>query len=109
RTLYVGTPQLTAKVQILDDLGDVPAGFFKADPNAGDPTPLTTKLIDEHTLRKNLLPMELVIWPKIQNGPFAGNVTTWIVIDRGGRVREIDGPVSENAAVDELLRTQSGS
>jgi len=108
RTLDVGTPQLTAKVQILDDLGDVPAGFFEADPNAGDPTPLTTKLLDEPTLRKNLLPMEPVIWPKIQNGPFAGNVTTWIVIDRGGRVREIDGPVSENAAVDEAGKEAVG-
>ena len=102
RTLDVGTPQLTAKVQILDDLGDVPAGFFDADPNSGDPQPLQTKLIDEPTLRKNLLPMEPVNWPKIQNGPFSGNVTTWIVIDREGRVREIDGPVSENAAVDDV-------
>src|SRR6266536_2464538 len=31
RTLEVGTPQLTAKVQTLDDLGDVPARFFEAD------------------------------------------------------------------------------
>jgi hypothetical protein len=58
RTLDVGSPQLTARVQTLDDLGDVPAGFFEADPNAGDPKPLETKLIDEPTLRKNLLPME---------------------------------------------------
>jgi hypothetical protein len=101
RTLDVGSPQLTAKVQTLEDLDDVPAGFFEADPNGGDPKPLETKLIDEPTLRRNLLPMEPVIWPKVQNGPFAGNVTTWIVIDREGRVREIDGPVSQNAAVND--------
>jgi hypothetical protein len=108
RTLDVGTPQLTAKVQTLDDLGNVPAGFFDADPNGGDPKPLKTKLIDEPTLRKNLLAMEPVSWPKIQNGPFAGNVTTWIVIDRDGRVREIDGPVSENAAVNDVGKEAVG-
>ena len=52
--------------------------------------------------------MEPVIWPKIQNGPFAGNVTTWIVIDREGRVREIDGPVSENAAVNDVGKEAVG-
>jgi len=108
RTLDVGTPQLTAKVQTLDDLGDVPAGFFDADPTGGDSKPLETKVIDEPTLRKNLLPMEPVIWPKIQNGSFAGNVTTWIVIDRDGRVREIDGPVSENAAVNDVGKEAVG-
>ena len=108
RTLEVGTPQLTAKVQTLDDLGDVPARFFEADLNGGDTKPLQTKLIDEPTLRKNLLPMEPVIWLKIQNGPFAGNVTTWIVIDRAGMVREIDGPVSENAAVNDVGKEAVG-
>jgi hypothetical protein len=44
RTVNVGSPQVTAKVQTLDDLGEVPAGFFEADPNRGDPKPLETKL-----------------------------------------------------------------
>ena len=101
RTVNVGSPQVTAKVQTLDDLGEVPAGFFEADPAGGDLNPLETKLIDEPTLRKNLSPMKPVAWPTVQNGPFAGNVTTWIVIDRTGSVREIDGPVSENAAVND--------
>jgi hypothetical protein len=101
RTVNVGSPQVTAKVQTLDDLGRVPAGFFEADPASGDPKPLETKLIDEPTLRKNLLPMEPIVWPTVHDGPFTGSVTTWIVIDREGRIREIEGPVTENAAMED--------
>jgi len=102
RTVNVGSPQVTAKIETLEDLGQVASGFFDSAAKDGDPRPLGTELIDEPTLRKNLLPMEPVTWPAVHDGPFAGNVTTWIVIDREGRVREIDGPVSENAAVNDV-------
>jgi hypothetical protein len=48
--------------------------------------------------------MEPVSWPTIQNGSLEGNVTGWIVVDRAGNVREMDGMVSENSAVDETGR-----
>lgn len=58
RTVNVGSPQVTAKVTTLDDLGEIPVGFFDAAVKGGDPQPLQTVMVDETSLRKNLLPME---------------------------------------------------
>jgi len=99
RTVNVGTPQVTAKVVTLEDLRDVPAGFFDARETDGDAQPLQTVPIDEISLRKNLLPTIPLVWPPVKDGPLEGNVTTWIVIDRKGKVREFDGDVSENSTM----------
>jgi len=104
RAVNVGSPQVTARIETLEDLGEVPSGFFDSEAKDGDPKPLGTEVIDEPALRKNLLPMEPVSWPTIKDGSLEGNVTGWIVVDRAGNVREIDGIVSENSAVDETGR-----
>jgi len=104
RTVNVGTPQVTAKVQMLDDLGPLPKGFFDATVKGGDSQPLQTVLLDETSLRKNLLPMEIVSWPPLQDGPLEGNVTTKVVVDREGKVREIGSVVSENSGVNDAGR-----
>ncbi len=101
RTVNVGTPQVTAKVTMLEDLSDPPAHLFDFDAKAADVPPLRTVLLDESSLRKNLLPMQPVSWPTLKDGPLEGNVTTIIVVDREGKVREIKGVVSENSGVDE--------
>lgn len=97
-TVNVGTPQVTAKITTLENLGETPVGFFSTS-NFGDSQPLQTVLLDETSLRKNLLPMEPVSWPPLQDGPLAGNVTTQVVVDREGKVREVGTVVSENSAV----------
>ncbi len=102
RTVNVGSPQVSAKVDTLEDLGQVPSGFFDSAADDGDQHPLKTDLIDELALRRNLLTMEPVSWPSIQGGSLQGNVTAWIVVDRRGRVQEIDGIVSENSAVNQV-------
>jgi len=89
RTVSWGSPEVTAKVVTLEDLGEVPSGFFDAEAKGGDPQPLQTVLLDETTLRKNLLPMEPVMWPPLQDSSLEGNVTTDIVVDREGKVREV--------------------
>jgi len=101
RTVNVGTPQVTAKVVTLEDLHDVPTGFFDVSETAGASQPLQTESIDEVSLRKNLLQTSAVVWPSVQEGPLEGNVTTWIIIDTKGKVREIDGIVSENSAMNQ--------
>src|SRR5215469_2232439 len=101
RAVNVGSPQVTASIETLEDLGAMPSGFFNSDAKEGDAKPLGTQLIDEPTLRKNLLAMEPVSWPAIQDGALEGNVTGWIVVDRAGNVREMDGIVSENSAMNE--------
>jgi len=104
RTVNVGSPQVTAKVTVLEDLGVVPADFFKATGKAGEAQPLRTILVDESSLRKNLLPIEPVSWPPLQDGPLEGNVTSQIVVDREGKVRQIGALVSENSGVNEAGR-----
>jgi hypothetical protein len=104
RTVNVGTPQVTARVTTLEDLGDPSAGLFDADAKNADVQPLRTLLIDEPTLRKNLLPMQPPSWPPLKDGPLEGNVTTEVVIDREGKVREIKSVVSENSGVNEAGR-----
>jgi hypothetical protein len=54
----VGTPQVTAKITKLEDLEEIPGGFFSTSSNAGDFQSLQTVLLDEISLRKNLLPMD---------------------------------------------------
>lgn len=104
RTVSWGSPEATAKVVTLEDLGEVPSGFFDAEAKGGDLQPLQTLLIDETTLRKNLLPMEPIVWPPIQDGSLEGNVTTDVVVDRAGKIREIGSIVSENSAVNDVGR-----
>jgi len=104
RTVNVGSPQLTAKVTTLEDLREIPAEFFDATAKGGDPQPLQTVLLDETSLRKNLLPMEPPAWPPLQDGPLQGNVTTIIVVDREGKVREIESVISENSGVNDTGR-----
>jgi hypothetical protein len=104
RTVNVGSPQVTAKVTVLEDLGVVPAGFFDTTRKDGDAQPLHTVLVDESSLRKNLRSIELVSWPPLQDGPLEGNVTSQIVVDRDGKVRQIGTLVSENSGVNDAGR-----
>jgi Gram-negative bacterial TonB protein C-terminal len=101
QTVKGGSPEVTATVTTLEDLESVPTSFFDTNVPGGDPQPLSTELIDEPTLRKNMLPTEPIIWPTLQDGSLEGNVTTWIVIDREGKVREMQTVVSENSGVNE--------
>jgi hypothetical protein len=102
RTVNVGTPQVTARITTLEDLGATSAGFSDAAAQGGDAHALQTVLMDETSLRNNLLPMEPIRWPPIQDGPLEGNVTTQVIVDREGKVRDIGTVVSENSAVNEV-------
>ena len=103
-TINVGSPQVTAKVTTLEDLGEVPTGFFDVSANGGDTEPIDTVLIDETSLRKNLLPVPALSWPPIQDGPLEGHITTDVVLDREGSVREIGALISDNPGLDEAAK-----
>ena len=45
------------------------------------------------------MPDEPAPWPPLQDGPLEGNVTTEIIVDREGRVREFGSIISENNAI----------
>jgi hypothetical protein len=101
QTVSSGSPQVTAKISILEDLQNIPPDFFNARAKGGDAPLLRTELVEELSLRKNLLPMAPVAWPSLTNGPLEGAVTTKVVIDRMGRVREVGPIVSDNPGLSE--------
>jgi hypothetical protein len=103
QTVNSGSPEVTARVTTLEDLGGSPAGIFESK-GSGDSPLLRTVMVDEPSLRKNLLTMEPIAWPPLQNGPLEGLLTTEIVVDRTGRVRQVGSIVGDNAGVDEVAK-----
>lgn len=109
RTVSVGSPEVTAKVTTLEDLREVPRGFFDADASGGDTLLLQTIVVEERSLRMNLLPAEPVVWPPLKDGPLEGAVTTEIVVDRTGKVRELGSILSDNPGLSEVAGKTIGS
>jgi hypothetical protein len=101
QTVTWGTPEVTAKITTLEDLRDVSPGFFDAEASGGDASLMRTAVVEETVLRKNLIPTEAAVWPALQDGPLEGAVTTSIVVDRAGKVREIGTILSDNPGLSE--------
>jgi len=109
RKVSVGSPEVTATVITLEDLENPPAAFFDASASGGDPSLLQTVSVEETSIRKNLLPTEPVNWPALKDGPLEGAVTTSIVLDRSGKVRELGSIVSDNPGLSETAGKAIGS
>lgn len=101
RTLKAGA---TATITTLDDLGDVPESFFDTAADGAAPEPLHTIVVDEISLRKSLIPSEAWTWPALKDGPLEGVLTTDIVVDREGRVRDVGTIVSDNPSLSDAAR-----
>jgi hypothetical protein len=106
QTVKAGSPEVTAKVVALEDLGDIPTDFFDTHRDGGDTQPLQAVVVDEIALRRNLLPGEPLTWPPLQDGPLEGILTTEVVIDREGKVRDSGTIVTDNPGVSDAARTQ---
>jgi hypothetical protein len=104
RTVGVGSPEVTAKIVTLEDLKDVPVTLFDAQATGADVHPIDTVMVDELSLRKHLLQFSQPTWPAVQNGARQGVLTTEVVVDRGGNVREVGPIVGDNPAVSEAAR-----
>lgn len=100
-TVSVGSPEVTAKITTLEDLRDTPRGLFDVEASGGDLPLLQTVVAEETTLRKNLLLTEPIVWPALKDGPLEGIVTTRIVVDRTGKVREVGTILSDNPGLSE--------
>jgi hypothetical protein len=104
RTVGVGSPEVTAKIVVLEDLHDVPSALFDAQAAGADPHPIQMVVVNELSLRKHLLELPKITWPAVQNGPQEGVLTTDVVVDRKGNVREIGPIVSANPAMNDTAR-----
>jgi len=104
RTVGAGSPQVIAKVTVLEDLGPAPADLFDAGASDGDVTLLRSVLVDEISMRKNLQPAAPPEWPALESGPTKGALTTTIAVDRSGKVREVGPIISNNPGVNDAAR-----
>ncbi|UWZ82222.1 energy transducer TonB [Occallatibacter riparius] len=104
RTVNVGSPQVTAKIVLLEDLSVVQGGWFDASAPDGD-EPINTVLMNELTTRENLVAQN-ISWPMPKDGPLEGVLTTEVSIDRAGKVREIGTIVSDNPAMNGAAHEQ---
>lgn len=105
RKVGAGSPEVTATVTTLEDLGKAPSSLFDTHALGGDVQLLDTVVLDESSLRKHLLATEPVQWPPLKNGPFEGILTTKVVVDREGRVREVGTIVSDNPEINGAARS----
>lgn len=103
-TVTHGTPEVTAKLTILEDMHQIPAGFLDASSPGGDNPMLHTIRLDELTARKSLIHEDPIDWPPLKDGPLDGALTTQVCIDRSGKVREIETIVSQNQGLDDVAR-----
>ena len=95
RTVSVGSPEVTAKITVLEDLKDPPENLF--DTGASSDPLLKTVVVPEMELRKSLLPTNGPSeWPPVGAGPLEGVTICDVTVDRDGRVREVKTPVSDN-------------
>jgi hypothetical protein len=100
-TVASGYVEVTARLSVLEDLGNVPEEFFNATATGGDAQPIETIVLSDAELRQNLLPGTQFVWPAVKDGPLEGNVGTDIVLDRTGKVREMEATIAENPAVND--------
>jgi len=109
QTVKVGSPEVTANVTTLEDLRETSPGFFDPEATGGDAALLRTVAVEETLLRKNLLPEEPLAWPALKDGPLEGAITTKIVVDRTGKVRELGSILSDNPGLSEAAGKMIGS
>ena len=109
QTVSVGSPEVTAKVNTLEDLRDASPDLFVAPDDVQSLSPIRTVVVDEPSLRKSLVPSDPVVWPVLKDGPLEGLITTEIVVDRAGRVRELGSILSDNPGLSETAGKAIGS
>jgi hypothetical protein len=106
RAVSVGSPEVTARVVTLEDLGTVQGGWFDAGQPGGDAQPVDTVLMEEFVARGHLAGDERFRWPAVKDGPLEGALTAEVTIDREGKVREIGPVVSTNPGMSDAGRDQ---
>jgi hypothetical protein len=98
RTVESGNPQVTTRVEVLEDLSENSARSFVA-PESGGENAIRTVIVDELTMRRKLVTPAAFSWPALKDGSLEGILTTTIVVDRAGNVREVGTIVSDNPAL----------
>jgi hypothetical protein len=105
RTVSTGNPEVTAKIVVLEDLAAGSADWFDVSAPGGDLHPLRTVTVDKADFASDLaVPVPRIEWPALAVGPPTGKVSTDLVIDREGAVRDTGIVVADNGGVVDTAR-----
>ncbi len=102
-------PEVTAKITTLEDLGSISPNLFDTTQPGSDPNPIQTLTIDEPVLRKGLRDMSPPTWPALKDGPLEGAITTTVLVDRDGKVRDPGYMISDNPGISDAARNYISS
>jgi len=104
RTVTHGSPEVTAKVVVMEDLPTVPSGWFDASAPDSDPRPIALITVDTTDLSADLTdPAPALVWPDPPNTRASGVIWTDLVIDRDGHIREPFRTISDNPALNDFM------
>jgi hypothetical protein len=110
RTLSAGSPEVTAKIVLLEDLPQLPGNWFDASAPGGDPHPIRFVSAESTDLSKDLSEVDPAPkWPEVTNTPTEGVVWTDLVLDRAGHIREPFSPISDNPAINGAAKSYFAS
>jgi hypothetical protein len=99
-----GSLEVRATVDVLEDMPPVAKDFFDATQSGGDANRIQTIELDELSLRRNLEDVAPPVWPALRDGPLEGILTTRIIVDRAGHVRDCSTPISGNPGIKDAAR-----
>ena len=105
RTVSAGSPEVTAKIALLEDLKDPAPSLFDTTSSPSSPL-LHSAIVEEAVLRKNLVSAPSPAWPRLENGPLEGASISDVVIDRNGKAQEIGSVVTDNPGVSQAVRDE---
>jgi hypothetical protein len=104
RTVSQGSPEVTVRIVVLEDLPSVPAGWFDATGPGGEPNPIRFIAADRTDLSVDLAdPAPELVWPEEPNTRPDGVIWTNLVLDREGHVREPFSTISDNPAINGFI------
>lgn len=100
RTVLHGSPEVAAKIVLMEDLPPVPTDWFDAAAPGGDPNPIRFVAVDTADLSVDLAdPAAALVWPEVPNTRSDGVIWTDLVLDREGHIREPFSTISDNPAI----------
>jgi len=106
RTITSGSPEVTAKIVLLEDLPAVGADWFDAShATAGTPV-VATVTVDDTPIAPDVVGnASEPEWPPATNTPLKGVVWTVLMLDRDGKVREPFSVISDNPVISDVARS----
>ncbi len=106
RTISAGSPEVTAKISILEDLNGPDPKLFSIETPTPSAHQIQSLVIPEMELRKLVVTAPEPHWPDMSAGALTGAMVMRVVVDREGKVQTIDSFVSDNQGFEQTAREQ---